>query len=224
MTFLVIVGTVILQGSTAKPIAKLLKVVREDPKGYLIAGANENSRFIAEFLSEHGIYVILADSSKTNIREAQRRGFEVYEGNILGDSVYDDLDLTLIGKLLAITSSAEVNNLALKYFSNEFSEENLYRITSKNELEMKDIDLPRNVIFNGQVDYLNLAQSTRKNPKMRVEDCPDMETFQEIRKKSKGRIIPMFVVDESGNLEIITRDLPTFNRGDKLAYLPAAHS
>lgn len=221
MTFLVIVGTVILQGSTAKPIAKLLGVVRRDPTGYLIAGANENARFIAEFLKEHGIEVILADTSKTNSREAQRRGFEVFEGSILSDNVYDDLDLTQVGKLLAITSSAEINNLALKYFDDEFNEGNLYRITSKNELGMKDIDLPRNVIFNGQVDYLGMAQAIRKKQDMLVEDCPDLEAYQEIKKKSRGKLIPMFVIDEEdGKVEIITRDLPNFTKGDKLAYLP----
>ena len=162
----------------------------------------------------------MADTSKTNSREAQRRGFEVYEGNILGDSVYDDLDLTQVGKLLAVTSSAEVNNLALKYFDDEFTEDNLFRITSKNELEMKDIDLPRNVIFNGQVDYLSLAQAIRKNQQIQLENCPDSEAYQEIKKKSRGKIIPMFIVDEDGKVEIITRDLPDFNKGDKLAYLP----
>src|SRR5690606_4692783 len=47
LTFLVIVGTVVLQGSTAKFLAKALKVQKEDPKGILIAGANEVARFIA---------------------------------------------------------------------------------------------------------------------------------------------------------------------------------
>lgn len=220
MTFLVIVGTVILQGSTAKPIARLLGVIRKDPTGFLIAGANENARFIAEFLRQCGIEVILADTSKTNSREAQRRGFEVYEGSILSDNVTDDLDLTQVGKLLAITSSAEINNLALKYFDDEFNEGNLYRITSKNELEMKDIDLPRHVIFNGQVDYIGMAQAIRKKQDMMVEDCPNLDTYQEIKKKSRGKLIPMFVIDENGKVEIITRDLPAFSKGDKLAYLP----
>ncbi len=220
MTFLVIVGTVILQGSTAKPIAKLLKVERDDPQGFLIAGANENARFIGDFLRNQGVTVLLADTSKTSIREAQNQGFEIYEGNILGDSVYDEMDLTRIGKLLAITSSAEVNNLALKYFESEFSEDHLFRITSKNELEMKDIDLPRNVVFNGKVDYLNLAQAVRKNEKMLVENCEDSEEYLELKKRNKGKIIPMFVLDEEGGISIITRDQPTFSKGDKLAYLP----
>ena len=88
LTFLVIVGTVILQGATAKPLARLLRVEREEPRGYLIAGANENSRFIAGFLTENGVNVLLADTSKANVREAQRQGLKVYEGNILGDTVY----------------------------------------------------------------------------------------------------------------------------------------
>ena len=72
MTFLVIVGTVILQGSTAKPIARLLGVVREDPSGFLIAGANENARFIADFLRKHEIQVLLGRYLKNQFKRSAK--------------------------------------------------------------------------------------------------------------------------------------------------------
>ncbi|MDZ7848451.1 MAG: NAD-binding protein [Owenweeksia sp.] len=220
LTFLVIVGTVILQGSTAKPLAKLLKVEREIPRGYLIAGANENARFIAQFLLDQKAEVLLADRSKTNIREAQRKGFKVYEGNILGDSVLDELDLTSIGKLLALTSSAEVNNLSLKYFENELGDESVYRISSKNEQDMKDIELPKNVLFQARVDYLDLAQAIRQHQKVKIVPCGDAEEYALIEKSEKSKIIPLFKLTEEEDPVIIQRDLPDFAKGDKLAYIP----
>ena len=223
LTFLVIVGTVVLQGGTAKPLAKLLKVQRAEPTGYLLAGANENSRFLASFLTQQKVQVILADSSQANIREAQRMGFDVYEGNILSDTVFDDIDLTNIGRLMAMTSSSEVNNLANKYFSNEFGEDNVYRLCSKKELELKDIDLPRNVLFGADVDYLNLAQAIRQHQKMKVDSCQDPEEYDAILKSNRGSIIPLFTLHKGEDPKVVSRDLPQFEKGMKLAYIPEAH-
>jgi len=220
LTFLVIVGTVILQGSTAKPLAKFLGVVREEPRGYLLAGANENSRFIARFLKSQGMEVLLADTSKSNIKEAQNEGFPVYEGNILGDMVLEEIDLTGIGNLIALTSSSEVNNLATKYYEKEFGEEKVYRLISKKELELKDFDLPRNVVFGGKIDYLKLAQATRQYEQPLTEECSDSEAFDRISKKHKGQIIPLFVVNGQHDPEIILKELPSFQKGDQLVYVP----
>ncbi len=222
LTFLVIVGTVVLQGSTAKPLAKLLKVVREVPRGYLIAGANENARFIAGFLKQHNIEVLLADTSKTNIREAQREGFDIYEGNVLGDTILEELDLTGIGQLIALTSSSEVNNLATKYFEEEFGEEKVYRLASKKELELKDLDLPNNIVFGGKIDYLNLSQSILSHREPLIEDCPDSEAFDQINRKYKGRIIPLFIINENNDPKLILKEFPSLQKGDQLAFIPEA--
>ncbi len=222
LTFLIIVGTVVVQGSTAKPLASWLKVLREEPRGYLIAGANENSRFIGKFLKDQGVQVLLADSSKANVREAQRQGFNVFEGNILSDTVFDDIDLTSIGKLLAMTSSNEVNSLAMKYFENEFGEDNVYRLSSKKEQELKDVEFPKNVMFQGMVDYLNLAQTIRQNKQVVIGPCANNEEYDEIQRRYKGKIIPLFILREDEDPELIKRELPTFSKGDKLGFIPEA--
>ncbi len=222
LTFLMIVGTVILQGASAKPIAKLLKVEREEPNGFLIAGANENSRFLGKFLKEKGADVILADTSKTNQKEARRLGFEVYEGSILSDNVYEDLDLNTVGSLLAMTSSAEINNLALKYFDEEFGAHKNFRLCSKKEQELPEIDHPANVLFGGRVDYLNLAQSVRQVEKVIVKDCNSSQDYEDICKEYQSSIIPLFVLRKE-HIVVIGRDLPSFQNEDQLAFIPLHH-
>jgi len=44
LTFMVIIGSILLYGTTAKPFAKWLNVREPDPRGMLIVGANEVSR------------------------------------------------------------------------------------------------------------------------------------------------------------------------------------
>jgi NhaP-type Na+/H+ or K+/H+ antiporter len=224
LTFLMIVGTVVIQGLTAKPLAKILKVERTDPKGVLFAGANENSRFLATFLRDQKVPVMLADTSRVNIKEAQRLGFDVYEGNIVADNVFDDLDLTSIGKLMAMTSSSEINSLACKWFESEFGEDKVYRLASKKELELKELELSSSILFEGKVDYLNLAQSIRAQQKIMVEPCSDIEAYESLLKKHRNRIIPLFILDHEGEPEIITKELPNFSKGDRLAFIPMVES
>lgn len=219
LTFLVIVGSVILQGASAKPLARLLKVERDEPEGILIAGANENARAIGCFLRDQGVEVLLADTNKSNLSEARRQGLEVFEGNILGDSVLEELDITNLGRLMAMTSSAEVNSLALKYFEEEFGPDKVFRISSKKEQEITDMEFPPETLFNAAVDYLALTQALRHCKDVQVMDCPDQEAYDQLKKEHRGAIIPLFLLRPERTPEIIARDMPDFSKGDQLAFV-----
>ena len=54
LTFMVIIGTVLLQSATAGPIARWLGVAEPEPKGFLIIGANAVSRAIGGGLVANG--------------------------------------------------------------------------------------------------------------------------------------------------------------------------
>lgn len=224
LTFMMIVGTVVIQGASSKYIARLLKVEREEPQGFLIAGANENARFLGTYLKNKGIEVLLADTSKNNLKEAQKLGFEVYDGSILSDSVLEDLDLTNIGKLMALTSSADINNLACNFYKDEFGENHVFRLSSKKELEAGDIRFPLNVLFAATVDYLNLAQSIRQADHVKEASCESQQDYKNLVKEMDGRLIPLFLINQNGGLKVIDRNIPDFNSGDQLAYIKRCNS
>ncbi len=224
LTFMMIVGTVVIQGASSKFIARILKVQREEPQGFLIAGANENARFLGAYLRSKGLEVLLADTSKNNLKEAQKLGFEVYDGSILSDSVLEDLDLTNIGKLMALTSSADINNLSCNFYKDEFGDNNVFRLSSKKELEEGDIDFPLNVLFGATVDYLNLAQSTRQADKIKEAPCENEQDYTNLKKELEGRLIPLFIINSNGGLKVIDRNIPDFNTGDQIAYIKKCNS
>tara|TARA_R110001592_G_scaffold219477_1_gene473745 strand:- start:135660 stop:137480 length:1821 start_codon:yes stop_codon:yes gene_type:complete len=224
LTFMMIVGTVVIQGASSKYIARLLKVEREEPQGFLIAGANENARFLGTYLKNKGIEVLLADTSKNNLKEAQKLGFEVYDGSILSDSVLEDLDLTNIGKLMALTSSADINNLSCNFYKDEFGENHVFRLSSKKELEAGDIRFPLNVLFAATVDYLNLAQSIRQADHVKEASCESQQDYKNLVKEMDGRLIPLFLINQNGGLKVIDRNIPDFNSGDQLAYIKRCNS
>ena len=115
LTFLVIIGTVIIQGFTAKPIAKYLKIYQYKPNGILFIGADQMTRLIAFYLHKHGIPVLLSDTSPSNIKDAKALGLDTFEGSLLVDkSVTEEVDLSEYGQVWAMTSSNEINMLACR--------------------------------------------------------------------------------------------------------------
>ncbi len=131
LVFLVIVGTVVLQGITAKPLARLLGVAEAEPQGFLMVGGNPFSLMLAEVLVKAGFVVRLVDLNRSNVRTARMRGLEAFEGNILSEFVENELDLSGIGRLLALTSNDEANSLSCLHLREEFGSSEVYQLAPK---------------------------------------------------------------------------------------------
>ncbi|MCB0061328.1 MAG: cation:proton antiporter, partial [Caldilineaceae bacterium] len=128
LVFLIIVGTVLIQGATAKPFARTLGVNEADPQGFLLMGATPFSLALAEALKDAGFLVRLIDSNRQNVIQARLRGLQIEHGNLLSSFVEETLDVGGIGRLLALTSNDEANALACQHFEDEFDSENVYQL------------------------------------------------------------------------------------------------
>ena len=128
LVFLIIVGTVLLQGSTAKPFARWLEVNEADPQGFLLMGVTPFSCALAESLQDAGFLVRLIDSNHQNVIHARLRGLDIEQGDLLSTFVEETLEIDGIGHLLALTSNDEANALACQHFEDEFDSENVYQL------------------------------------------------------------------------------------------------
>ena len=138
LTFLVIIGTVVLQSATARPLARLLKVAEPAARGFLIVGANPVARAVGRALKQRGSHVLLTDSSWENIAAARMDGLPTYFGNPASQHADAHLDLTGIGQLLALSPSGEQNNLACSRFRPDFGKQNLYSLTNAREQRLSE--------------------------------------------------------------------------------------
>jgi NhaP-type Na+/H+ or K+/H+ antiporter len=129
LVFLIIVGTVLLQGITAKPLAIRLNISEADPQGFLIMGADQFARDLALAVKKAGFTVRLVDVNRANVTAARLAGLDAVQGNILSEYVESDLDLSHIGRLLAVTHNDEANALACKHFEDEFTSQEVYQLT-----------------------------------------------------------------------------------------------
>lgn len=218
LVFSIIVGTVVLQGSSAKLIAKWLGVVRKEPTGFIIVGANELARKIAQKLKENGIYVLLVDTSAPNIKEAKKNGLKAVQANILSESIFDDIDLSKIGKLAAITSNSGLNDLACKWFEKELGEDKVFRLASKEESDNANLPLPDNVLFHTRVDFVLLIQILRHKEAYHEMDFESSAEYEEFINKHETKIIPLFFKGEN-HISLISGLTKRSEKDETLIYL-----
>lgn len=204
LTFLIILGTVIMQGITAKPMAHWLKVQGAKPTGILFMGANEAVRFLAHFLKEEGAQVLVVDIAKSSILEARNMGIPVFTGSLLSEGGLDDIDLTPYGEFFAMTSNPEINMLAIKQLGPEFGNKNLFRLISKNEMENPSLVKTKNLLFSGLVDYIALITLIRSDPVIKRKEFDRAEAFHRFIKENKGSIIPFFIQNKASNFRPVT--------------------
>ena len=128
LVFILIIATVVLQSATARPLARWLKVADPDPDGVLIFGSDEVARGIAQALTDQKFQVVLADDDWEGISKARMAGLTTFFGNPTSQHAALNLDLTGIGRLLAMSNRRELNSLACLHYRQEFGREQVYRL------------------------------------------------------------------------------------------------
>ncbi len=111
LVFLVIAGTVFMQGATAAPLARLLGLRRPSNNGYAILGAHPLACMIASGLREGGEDVVLLDANADAAQAAQAAGHRVIFGNALEDRVQLMAQIETRRGVVGILANTAVNRL-----------------------------------------------------------------------------------------------------------------
>ncbi|WP_370390288.1 cation:proton antiporter [uncultured Winogradskyella sp.] len=204
LVFMIVLGTVLLNATTARLFARISGVFLTKSEGILIVGASKVSRLIAQYLIDNGRHVVLVDSNQNNIQQAQKQGIEAHTENIYSDTLQDNVELSDVGYLLALTGNADINRYAVEKFGAQFGEHGSFRLASKAELEQRDI-APEDGVFTLSDDFNNLVDVTEKFPKINESPIQDIESYNQLldRIKSNKNQIPLFVKTGKGELHII---------------------
>ena len=219
LVFLIIIGTVVIQGSTAKLVATVLKVRQEERTGLLILGANELARKIAQKFKSAGLYVLLVDTSIPNVKEAKKHDLRAVQANILSDEIFEELDLSKIGKLLALTSNSGLNDLACKWFEKELGEANCLRLASKEETENVNFPLSKSVLFHSRIDFVSMVQMIRRRDVWGEESFDNGASYDAFVEKYGGNIIPVALKKGAEDTEVISGFTSKYDRSQSLIYL-----
>ncbi|MEQ6122887.1 sodium:proton antiporter [Pseudotenacibaculum sp. MALMAid0570] len=205
LVFMVVLGTVLLNATTARLFARVVGVFLKNSDGILIVGASKASRLIADYLQKFGKRVVLIDSNKTFIEQANKQGLEAFEFNIYDDDLTDNIELNDIGYLIAMTGSDAVNQYALNNLSKEFGEHGAFRLATADEVKNKNFD-EKNVFFSPEDDYINLSETVRDHPTIYEISVNSKEEYYSNLEKIHGQLetVPLFVITKDKNIYLLS--------------------
>jgi NhaP-type Na+/H+ or K+/H+ antiporter len=223
LVFTIVLGTVLLNATTARLFARIAGVFLKKSEGILIVGASKVSRLIASYLEKNNRHVVLIDSNHVNIEKAQKQGLDALNTNIYSDALTDNIELNDIGYLMALTGNADINKYAINKFRKHFGENGAFRLIT--EEEMNDAtNNPKEGLFSHTDDFELLTRTAKKYPvihEIEIKDDTHFKNLIETTINDKDSI-PLFVKDTNGELEIISSyslENRKIEKGYQLVYL-----
>jgi len=221
LVFMIVLGTVLLNATTARPVAKMLKVIQESSSGILFVGASLASRVLGRYLKDQGRHVVMIDNNEGSVRRARDLDIEAFVVNIYTDDLNDQFELLDVGYLIAMTSSPDVNEYALSRYTREFGENGAYRLISPDELREDPEDLPLENLLSPVDDFLNLNEVARDYPAMHEVALETKEQLEQLMTKMKtiNKSIPIFVRDNEGEIHIIPKELESLTLSEGAFHL-----
>lgn len=209
LTFAVIIGTVVLQSATARPLARLLKVAEPAPSGFLIVGANTPARTIGKALQQLGSRVLLTDSNWENIRAARMDGLPTYFGNPASQHADAHLDLVGLGHLLALSPAGELNAVAAMRFRHDFGHQRLFTLTSGLENRRTDkhrasLEHRGHLLGSETLTYNRLASLLNQGAELYSTHLTTGFTWDDYQALHGERATLLFARDSSGWVHVVT--------------------
>ncbi|MGZ5384257.1 MAG: cation:proton antiporter [Acidimicrobiia bacterium] len=201
----VIVGTVVIYGLGMAPVARALGLARRRQEGVLIIGAGRVERSIATALQNHDIPVLLATINRRDDYRARMEGLETHYGNVLVEDIDLDLDLSGIGRVLALTPNDDVNTLAVTRFAGILGRAETYQLVPGRAPAGIDSSAASNlagrILFDGEVGHEQLAKLLRAGATVR--SSPITAEFT-VRDFQAVHPVPLFVIKPNRRLIVIT--------------------
>ncbi|MCR9197796.1 MAG: cation:proton antiporter [Planctomycetaceae bacterium] len=206
--FLVIVGTVVVYGLTAGPLARRLGLSVANPQGVLIASAHPGARAIASALQAQGFPVCLVDTNAANTRVARMEGLPTLFANILSEDIHD-LELGGLGRMLALTRNDEVNLLAVARAAELFGGRESYRLsinsTGTSRRDAGHDVLAGRVLFSDDATYDELDRRFAAGHTIKATRISEEFTMDDFQRQYPEALM-LFVASGSDKLTILTTD------------------
>ncbi len=211
VVFLVIVGTVAVYGLTISPLARWLGLAQPDPQGILFVGAQPWVQRVAKALQSLGVSVMLIDANARNVRSAKRADLTAQRANILAEGVIDEIDLSGIGRLLAVTPNDEVNALAALHFGEVFESDEVYQLPMRADgPKSAATEIPRHLrgrpLFATDATYSSLEERFTGGAAIHVIHLDDTHSLENLRDEvEEGILTPLFRVRD-GKVKVYAED------------------
>lgn len=208
IVFSVIIGTVLVYGLSGGVLARSLGLADPNPQGLLILGGGSFGSELAQVVQNCGFRTLLVDTNRENILAAQMAGVNTHFGSILGEDTLEKLDLSGLGRLIALTSNDEVNSLAVHRFIGAFGRSGVFQLAPKGSEKGRSkigAHLQGRPLFRdttlAQIETLLEQGATIHATKLSNEF-----DFDAYRARHGADVLLLCVIAENGRLIVVTGD------------------
>lgn len=210
ITFLVIIGTVAIYGLGASPLAKWLKLSDDSSQGILFAGADDVIQMIAKRVKDAGFRVLLVDTNYQNVSSARVDGIPAECMSVLSERVYEDIDFSGLGRMLAMTPNDEVNAMATDELRHFFGRANVFRLPTRDGRSGKRASVSEHsegrILFGKNVSHTHLGSLIDQGWVVKNTKLTEAFTLEHFRTMYGREAVILFSIDGQGRLHVVTMD------------------
>lgn len=142
LAFALVAVTVVVNGFTLAPFARLLGLTGADTPGVVIIGGSDWTTQLAEVLKKAKIPVLMTDPNFIRLRKARAAGIDTFSGDILSEAAEQRVELVSYATLIAATDNDAYNTLVTTDLAPEFGRENVFQVM-REKSESSRHQLPR---------------------------------------------------------------------------------
>ena len=213
LAFSIIIGTVLIQSSTARLLTRALNVSAPDTEGYLIIGANPVAITVGKALDAAGVDAVLCDTDWHNISAARMAGLNTYYGNAMSEHAELHLDMTILGGMLGLSRNQAVNTSAALRFREDFGSRKIFVLPGlddkKSHSKHRANEFYAGRVLLGHEWYYRKLYSLiyRYDAQIKKTQLSEAYEFGQWQLDNDGeKTVPIFAKDENDSLYWFTGD------------------
>ena len=204
LAFTVIIGTVVIQSLSARPIANLLGVGQPDSEGVLLVGSNAFSIALANAFDRTGITVLVCDTNWDKLRQAREIGLPTYHGNPSSNHAKKYLNINPYTVMLGLSNHYEYNALQATRFKEDFGGRNVYVLPSphmggNSYKNVASEEFSPRVILGNELHSFKLREIVKRGGKIKVTRLSDNYTLEKWQQANTDAL-PICSISANGKL------------------------
>jgi NhaP-type Na+/H+ or K+/H+ antiporter len=209
LTFVIIIGTVVVQSLTAGALASRLGLSSRGEQGVLIAGSNKVALLLGEALLANDIKVLVADTRRERLHEARMKGLSTFYGNPLSEHADRHMDLTGYNWLWALSLNAEANAMVCDRLRPQFGPKRVFsvQLAGPDESDRRAglaTGLRAHPLFGNGVTWSKLASLAGKGAVIRSTPLTEEYDFKALGADQGSAAVNLFALDARGRLRVFS--------------------
>jgi hypothetical protein len=207
LTFVLIIGTVVVQSLTAGTLASRLGLSSRGEQGVLMTSSNKVAIALGEALRDNGIKVLYSDTRRHGLHEARMKGMETFYGSPLSEHADRHMDLTGYNWLWAMSLNAEANTMVCSRLRPAFDPKHVFSIQmgGADESDRRQglaTGLRTKSLFAKDVTWSKLASLISKGAVTKSTSLTEEYDYEAFCADQDKNAVNLFALDANGRLKV----------------------